>query len=169
MQDRVRQVGVVVAILVLELADVVGEGDLEIADVRETFVEVLAMSLDGRGERPRIHSIGSDADRTAPPAGAEGENLVEAIEQAGPFLLADQQLDLRPIRGELRALEPAAQVLDGRVAVNGIDMDRLDAGGGGGEQVHGQHSRFDARCHAHGFAWACVESSRSTTIVGWTE
>ena len=43
------------------------------------------MSLNGGGQRPEVHAIGADADGAAPAAGAERQDLVEAVEQAGPL------------------------------------------------------------------------------------
>ena len=72
--------------LVLELADVVGQDDVQRLDAGKALLEVFAVSLDGGAERPQVHAIGADADGAAPAAGAERQDLVEAIEQAGPLL-----------------------------------------------------------------------------------
>ena len=88
------------------------------------------MSLDRGAERPAIHAVGPDADRTAAAAGAEGENLVETVEQAGPLLLFDEPLELRPVGGEVGLGEPLPQVLEGLVLEGGVGVDRLEALGG---------------------------------------
>src|SRR5262249_32409354 len=78
----VGRAGVVVLALVLELADVVGQHDAERLDPRETLLEVLAMSLDAGAEGPAVHAVGAYADGAAAAAGAERQDLVEAVEQA---------------------------------------------------------------------------------------
>ena len=96
-------VGVVLLALVLELAHVVGEDDAQRLDAGKALLEVFAMALDGGAERPEVHAVGADADGAAPAAGAERQDLVEAIEQAGPLPLLDEPFELRPVGGELRA------------------------------------------------------------------
>ena len=86
------------------------------------------MSLDGGAERPEVHAVGTDADGAAPAAGAERQDLVEAIEQAGPLLLLDQPFELRPIGGELGLGEPLAQVLEGLFLGGSVDLDGLETG-----------------------------------------
>src|SRR5262249_24345118 len=88
-QDRVGQVGVVAPALVLEPADVVGDDDVEGFDAGETLLEVLTVALDGGAERPEIHAVGTDADGAAAATGAEGNDLVKAVQQAGPLARLD--------------------------------------------------------------------------------
>ena len=86
MQHRIGQVRIVLAALVLELAHVIGENDAQRLDAGKLLLEIFAMSLNGGPQRPGVHAIGTDADRAAPPAGAEGQDLIEAIEQSRPLL-----------------------------------------------------------------------------------
>ena len=84
------------------------------------------MALNGGGERPEVHAVGADADGAAPAAGAERQNLVEAIEQAGPLALVDQPFELRPVGGEVRLGQPLAQayerlLLERRVGVDAAE------------------------------------------------
>ncbi len=84
-QHGVGQVAVVDAALVLELAHVVGEDDVERVDAGEALLEVLAVALDAGAERPEVHAVRADADRSAPAAGAERQDLIEGVEQPGPL------------------------------------------------------------------------------------
>src|SRR5207237_6261335 len=102
---------------------VVSDDDAQRRDAGEAFLEVFAMSLDRSAEGPGIHAIGTDADRAAPAAGAERQNLVETIKQAGPLLGLDQPGELRTIRGKLRRGEPLVEILQ-RLLLEGLfDLD----------------------------------------------
>src|SRR3954447_966115 len=90
MQDRVGQRGIVLLALVFEVPHVISEDDVGRRNLRKALLEVLAMSLHRGPERPQVHTIGPDADRSTPPARAKGENLVKAIEQPPPLLFLDQ-------------------------------------------------------------------------------
>ena len=111
-QHRVGQAGIVLPALVLELPHVVGQGDAQGAGLGEVLAEILAMALHAGGERPGVHAVGADADRAAPPAGAEGQDLVEAVEQPGPLGRADEPFDLRAIGLELRLGQPLGEVAE---------------------------------------------------------
>src|SRR5262245_49725639 len=103
------------------------------------------MSLNGGAERPQLHAIRSDADGPASPAGAEGQDLTEPVEQAGPFLLVDQPFELGPISGEGRVAEPLAQVLQCLLLEYGVRFDRLEAVLDLGQLVHVVTSPFRTR------------------------
>ena len=90
------------------------------------------MSLHRGAERPEVHAVGADADGPAPAAGAERQDLVEAIEQPGPLLLLDEPFELRPIGGELGGTEPLGEVFSRLILDGGVGLDALDALGGGG-------------------------------------
>ena len=94
------------------------------------------MSLDRGAERPEVHAVGPDADRPAPAAGAEGQDLVEAIEQAGPLLLFDEPLELRPVGANSGAVSHWVQEFDGLVLEGGVSGDGADACGSGGQPIH---------------------------------
>src|SRR5262245_63090111 len=96
------------------------------------------MSLDRSAECPAVHAVGADADRSAPAAGAEGEDLVEAVEQAGPLLLVDEPFELRPIGGELRLGEPLLEVLEGLFLEFRSGFHSAKPGGGLGQKIHRQ-------------------------------
>ncbi len=101
-------------------------------DAREFLLEIFAMSLDRSAERPEIHAVGTDADGPAPAAGAEGKDLVEAIEQPRPLLLLDEPMELRPVGSELGGTEPLGEVFQRLILDGGVGLDALDALGGGG-------------------------------------
>jgi hypothetical protein len=135
-QHGVGQVGVVLPALVLELAYVVGQDDAERALAGEAFLEVLAVALDRGRQGPQVHAIGADADGPAASAGAEGKDLVEAVEQPGPLFGLDQPLELRPVRSELGPGKPLGEVLKGLPSEAIVGGDRLETAGGPGQQVH---------------------------------
>src|SRR5262249_55830966 len=105
-------------------------------DAGKPLFQVFAMSLDGGSEGPKVHAIRSDADRAAAAARAEREDLVEAIEQARPLLLADEPLDLRSIGGKFLGGEPVPKMLEGLLLERRIGVDRLEALDGLLKQVH---------------------------------
>ena len=70
------------------------------------------MSLDGSAKRPQVHAVGSDADGSAPPTRAEGEDLIETIDQPGPLLFPNEPFELRPIRCKLRLPQPMLEKLE---------------------------------------------------------
>src|SRR5262249_42653738 len=105
-------------------------------DAGEAFLEVLAVPLDRGAERPEVHAVGPDADGPAAAAGAERQDLIEAIEQAGPLLLANEPFELRPIGGEGRVGEPLLEILERLFLESGISVDCLKTGTGLGQQVH---------------------------------
>src|SRR5207249_604841 len=96
-QHRVGQFRVIAAAFVLEPTHIISQHDPKRLDAGKPLSEVLTMSLDRRSQRPKVHPVRPNADRTAPAAGAEGEDLVEAVEQPSPLLLANQPLELRPV------------------------------------------------------------------------
>ena len=112
------------------------------------------MPLHRGAEGPEIHAIGADADRAAPPAGAERHDLIKAIEQAGPFLLIDQPFNLRLVRGEFRLGQPALEILGGLLLVGGVGVDRLKSGDGSLQAVHWR-PRFSHHIKRsfRGFGW----------------
>ena len=108
-QDRVGQVGVVLLALVLELADVVGRGRRAAGSTPgNCSLRYSQWPWTEAAERPEVHAVGADADGPAPAAGAERQDLVEAVEQAGPLPRGDEPFDLRPVGGEVGLGEPLA-------------------------------------------------------------
>src|SRR5262249_24760936 len=92
--------------------------------------------LDGGAERPQVHAVGADADGPAAAAGAEGQDLVEAVEQAGPLLLADEPLELGAVDGELGPGEPLGEGLQRLFLQGGGRLDRPEAVPGLRQQIH---------------------------------
>ena len=90
------------------------------------------MALNGGAERPEVHAVGADADGAAAAAGAEGQDLVEAVEQAGPLLALDEPFELRAVGGELRGGEPVGEVPLGVVDERGVGGEGAKGGGGAG-------------------------------------
>src|SRR5262249_41106018 len=133
---RVREGGVVALALVLEAAHVVDDHDAERVGAGEFLLEVFAMSLDRRGQRPGVHAVGADTDRSTPAAGAEWQDLVEAVQQPGPLLLANEPFELRPIGSELRLGEPLFEVLERLLLDRAVHVDGTNAALGLCEQVH---------------------------------
>src|SRR6266542_5546920 len=105
-------------------------------EVGKTLLEVLAMSLDGGGQGPEVHAIGTDADGPAASAGAERQDLVEAIEQAGPLLRLNEPLELRAVGGELRAGQPLPEKLQGLLRNGRVRLDGLEPLPGLFQQSH---------------------------------
>ena len=114
---------------------------MRIADVRLRFVSG-RMPFDGtfweerlirpvdlypnyRAQGPEVHAIGTDADRAAPASGAEREDLIEAIEQAGPLFLLDEPFQLRPISPEFRFFQPVLEKLERLFAHGGVHRNSL--------------------------------------------
>ena len=136
MQHRIGQIGIVLAALVLELANVVGEHDAERRHAGEAFLQILAVSLDGSGQCPQVHAVGPDAHGAAPPAGAERQDLVKAVEQAWPLLAPDQPFQLRPVRGELGLGQPLAQVFQRLPLEAGVGVDPFEPFDDLAQQIH---------------------------------
>src|SRR5262249_24454489 len=99
-------------------------------DAGEAFLEVLAVALDGSSEGPEVHAVRSEADGAAATAGAERQDLVEAVEQARPLFGLDEPLELRPVSSEFRLGEPAPQEREGLVLESRIGVDALETVGG---------------------------------------
>ncbi len=147
-QYRVGQVRVVDLAAVEEPPHVVGDDHPQRLDAGELLPEELAMALDAGPDRPRVHAVRADADGPAPPAGAEWQDLVEAVEQDGPLVLADEPVELRPVGGELRVGQPPLQGVNGPVGQGGVVGNRAEGGGGLLEQRHESGSGMEAtRCH----------------------
>ena len=94
------------------------------------------MALNGSGERPEVHAVGSDADGAATAAGPERQDLAETVEQAGPLFGLDQPFELRPVGGEVRLGQPLAQVFQRLFLERVVGLDALKSLTGLGEQVH---------------------------------
>src|SRR5262249_1832264 len=132
----IRKVAVVLLALVLELTHVVSEDDVHRVDAREALLQILAVSLNGRAERPQVHTVRTDADGPAAAARAEGQDLAKAVEQSGPLFAGDEPFDLRPIRRKFRAREPQAQVVSGLSLERLVGVEAGESGGDTGQQVH---------------------------------
>src|SRR5262249_18909085 len=98
--------------------------------------QILAVSLHGGDERPEVHAVGADADSAAAAAGAERQDLVETVEQAGPLLLIDEPFELRPVRGGLRVGQPLAGVFERLFLQSVVGGEAAEAVGGERETVH---------------------------------
>ena len=85
--------------------------------------------------------MGPIADGAAAAAGAEGQDLVEAVEQAGPLAGLDQPFQLRPVGGEVRLGQPRTQVLQRLFLERGVGLGALKTLASLGEQVHEGESR----------------------------
>src|SRR5262245_49067876 len=143
-QDGVGQFGVVLLAFVFEAADVVGDDHPQRFHPGEAFLEVFAVALDGGTEGPEVHAIGSNAHGATAATGTEGQDLAEAVEQAGPLLLTDEPIQLRLIGDELRRGQPQAEELQGLVLEGGVHRDGTDTRLGVCEQVHGVTSYDEA-------------------------
>src|SRR5438105_6875307 len=99
------------------------------------------MSLDRGGQCPDVHAVGANTDRPTAAAGAERQDLVETVEQAGPLLPLDEPFELRPIRGELRSGQPWPQELQGLCLEGVVYLDGLETVAGLVEQVHADTSQ----------------------------
>src|SRR5215813_8064864 len=102
----------------------------------KTLLEVLAMSLNGGGQGPEVHAVGPDADGPAASAGAERENLVEAIKQAEPLLRLDEPLELWAVGGELGPGQPLSEKLQCLFLKGRVRLDRLKTLPGLLQQLH---------------------------------
>src|SRR5262249_8082391 len=135
-QHRVRQAWIVVFTIVLEPANVVRNDDREPPEAGETLFQVLAMALDARPQRPQVHAVRPDANRPATAAGAERQDLIEAIQQPRPLPLLYQPFDLRPIAGELRLGEPLLEVFERLFLESSVCIDTSKPFGDRGQQIH---------------------------------
>src|SRR5437867_3281997 len=95
------------------------------------------MSLDGSAQRPQVHAVGPDSDGPPPPARAEGEYLVETIDQPGPLLFPNEPFELRPIRCKLRLPQPMLEKLECLLANFGIHRDGLKSIASLSQCIHG--------------------------------
>src|SRR4029077_5823101 len=79
MQDWIGQFWVVVLADVFEPSNVVSDHHSQWLDAGKTLLQILAVSLHRSAEGPHVHPVEADADRAPASAGAERENLVEAV------------------------------------------------------------------------------------------
>src|SRR5438876_907716 len=143
MKDRVGQLWVIVAALVFEAPHVVRQNDRERIDTREALFQIFTMSLHRGAERPVIHAIRSDADRTAAATGAERQDLIEPVEQPGPLLFLDKPFKLRPVAGELRLAEPLAEMLKGLLLDAVVHLNASETIRNLVQQLHEMTSPYD--------------------------
>ena len=136
MQHRVRQVAVVDAALVLELAHVEGEHDVQRLHAGEALLQVFAVPLHARAERPEVHAVRADADRAAPAAGAERQDLVERVEQHRPLLGLERAIRVAADTRRSRLGEPDAEIGKRLVLERRIGVDFGEAGASKGERIH---------------------------------
>ena len=94
------------------------------------------MPLHGRAQRPGIHAIGTDAHRPAAAARAEGQNLVEAVEQSRPLLALDEPCQLRAVRGKFLVREPLSEEAEGLLFDLLVDLHALETLSRPVQQVH---------------------------------
>src|SRR5262249_43818738 len=100
------------------------------------LLQILTMPLDRSAEGPQVHAIGSDADGSAAAACAERQDLIEAVEQPGPFLFVNEPLDLRAIGRELGTGKPALEVLQRLLLRGAVGLDSLKSFASLAEQIH---------------------------------
>ena len=107
-----------------------------------TLLEDYLLRLRRAYERPAEDGLAPYAglvrrpDGAAPPPGAEGKNLVEAVEQAGPLLLLNEPFELRAVGGEGGVGEPGAEEVEGACPKGGVGRYSRETGLRLGQQVH---------------------------------
>src|SRR5262249_9015348 len=100
------------------------------------LLQVLAVPLDRRPERPVVHPVGSDPHQAAAATGPKRQDLVEAVEQAGPLFGLDEPFQLRPVGGELWLDKPLTQMGKGLFLDGIVHFDGTKSALGMGQQIH---------------------------------
>ena len=136
MRGGIGQLGTVVLANVLEASHIIGHDDAQRLHAGKALLQVFAVSLNGGAERPQVHAVRSDTDGAAPPARAEGKNLIEAIEQSGPLLSLNQPFELRQVRCELRFRQPMLEKFERLLANGGVHRNGLKSLASFTHQVH---------------------------------
>src|SRR5437762_2191194 len=119
------------------------------------------MSLDGSAQRPQVHAVGPDSDGPPPPARAEGEYLVETIDQPGPLLFPNEPFELRPIRCKLRLPQPMLEKLECLLANFGIHRDGLKSIASLSQCIHGCPPRHYRMSTGYETMYTSICSKRS--------
>ena len=114
-----------------ESTDIIGQYNAPPAGlIPELFFQILGMAL-GRGlDGPGVDPVGANAHRAAPAPGAEGDDLVEGIQEKIPVSGFDQVFDLGPIVLKCRLADPACKPFQRSffVRIWNIETLKTDAG-----------------------------------------